>query len=136
MKIQILLGVFVLLLGAFVIKQAFFSAEPGGDGQYLYSNLCKDCHGDNGEGLGTLYPPVANSDYLKAADIGIACLIRKGHPGGLTVNGKLYVQPMPAFEKLSPIDITNLLNYLHQNWGNGGKLFKLQDVQRQLDACE
>ena len=33
-------------------------------GERLYVQHCSGCHGEQGQGLGTLIPPLAGSDYL------------------------------------------------------------------------
>ena len=34
-------------------------------GKKLFINNCAICHGNNGNGLGPTFPPVANADYVK-----------------------------------------------------------------------
>src|SRR5690554_4275912 len=65
------------------------------NGKVLYENLCANCHQVDGQGLGSLIPPLAGSDYM-LADIGRTVrIIKFGQEGEITVNGVQYNQPMP-----------------------------------------
>lgn len=113
-----------------------WDASSGGNSSHLYENLCADCHGFNGEGFKDLYPPLAGSDYMKKADLSIACIIRNGLDSPIEVNGKAYHQPMPAFKELSEVEITNLVNYISNQWGNQRKFARPEEVKRVLAECK
>ena len=50
-------------------------------GHLYYKNQCTNCHGENGMGIGKLYPPLANSDYLMADKDRAICIVRHGLQG-------------------------------------------------------
>jgi cytochrome c551 len=107
-------------------------------GKERYEQLCGNCHGNNGEGLGGLIPPLAKSDYLQNNKEMLACVIKNGLQGEIVVNGKSYNQGMPAAisQNLTPADITNIANYVLSSWGNQYGALTLDDVQKQLKGCE
>ncbi len=105
------------------------------DGQAIYKTMCANCHLDNGEGLGGLIPPLANSDFLVTNRAQLPCLIRHGMEGEITVNGKKFSEKMPAFPQAGDVDIANLLNYINSSFGNDNPTFKLDGVQRLLKNC-
>lgn len=108
-------------------------------GPRLYAEACAGCHGDAGQGLARLIPPLAGADYLTRHRAELPCLLRRGAHGPLTVNGILYNQVMPAARaddrELSPARLTNLLNYIENSWGNHAPPRTIQEVERELAGC-
>ena len=106
----------LLLPGCFTNKQH--------QGERLYVQHCASCHGEQGQGLGHLIPPLAGSDYLAQHSAQLGCIVRQGLHGPIVVNGVSYnqvmlgVQDTATHKHLSPAQITNLLNYLESHWGN------------------
>lgn len=135
MKKKLLLFVLFLLIGSFSL---LFSCQqkPYRQGEILYQNFCANCHMEDGQGLAELYPPLAGADYLQQQDGRIACLIRYGMEGPLVVNGTTYDMEMPGVEKLSPVEITNIINYIHHAWGNNLRTVQLEEVREELRSCK
>jgi mono/diheme cytochrome c family protein len=101
----------------------------------LYSAHCGNCHGIDGEGLERLIPPLAGSDFLQENKDRLACIIRYGLRGEITVNGEIYHHPMPGNEQLSEVDITNIINYINQSWSQREEFVSPVEIKRQLQEC-
>lgn len=43
---------------------------------------------------------------------------------------------MPENKALSAVEITNVLNYVRNSWGNKGEFLQLDQVQEQLLNCQ
>ncbi len=99
-------------------------------GQRLYTKYCQNCHAENGEGLGTLIPPLKNADYLLNDVASSARTIKYGLKGPIIVNGIDYNQPMPANPDLTSLEIQELLVYISNAWGNKSELVTLEEVER------
>jgi mono/diheme cytochrome c family protein len=110
--------------------------QPYQIGKRLYQVHCANCHMDNGAGLGALIPPLAGSDYLQTQREQLPCLIRHGLQDTIVVNGKIYAEQMPGNKVLSEVQITNVLNYVLQNWGNQEPPFSLEEVNNALNQCQ
>jgi len=104
-------------------------------GERLYAQNCSGCHGEQGQGLARLIPPLAGADYLADHRAALACLIRRGQNEVIVVNGVGYHNVMPGNKKISPAQLTNLLNYIESHWGNEAVPRTISEVQHQLDAC-
>jgi mono/diheme cytochrome c family protein len=105
-------------------------------GKALYQRKCANCHIEDGSGLKGLIPPLAKSDYLIAHKNEIACMIKYGLQTPIIVNEVVYNQQvMPANEKISAADMTNIINYILSEWGNQGGVITLSEVNAQLEAC-
>lgn len=111
-------------------------ADKYSHGKILYNNFCVNCHGEQGQNLAELIPPLSNSDYLIKHKDKVACLIYYGYHGKMTVNGKEYNQEMPANTNLNDIDIANLINYINNHFGNNNGYTPLNEVQEALNSCE
>ena len=90
---------------------------------------------DDGSGLANLIPPLSGSDYLEGARQIVPCVIYQGAEGGTVVNGVIYTEPMPAFEMLSEVDISNVINYINTSWGNSLPLTSPEEVKTALINC-
>ena len=104
-------------------------------GEKLYALHCSSCHGEQGQGLARLIPPVAGSDYLARHRDELACLLRNGQNQVIVVNGVSYHNIMPGNKAMSHAQITNLLNFIENHWGNRAPLRTISEVQAQLDGC-
>lgn len=89
-----------------------------------------------GNGLGELYPPLADADYLKAHPNSIICAIRYGLQDTLVINGKIYGEPMPAIPTLDDVEINNIVNYVNFMWPFRSGDFTYREVKDQLKLCE
>jgi nitrite reductase (NO-forming) len=101
-------------------------------GEKVYKAYCQTCHQANGQGLSTVYPPVANSDYIKAN--GVKDVIKGvmwGRTGPMTVNGKQFngvMNPIPA--NYTDEDIAAVVTYVMNSWGNPGGVTTVEDVKK------
>ena len=122
------------LVAAVLVLPGCFSNNRH-QGQRLYAQHCAGCHGDQGQGLARLIPPLAGADYLVDHRDELACLLRNGQREVIVVNGVGYHNVMPGNPTLSHAQLTNLLNYIESHWGNEAKPRTIREVQQQLDSC-
>ncbi|WP_046242835.1 c-type cytochrome [Hymenobacter terrenus] len=104
-------------------------------GEKLYAQHCSGCHGDQGQGLARLIPPLAGSDYLVKHRAELPCLLRNGQNEPIVVNGVTYHNVMPGNKTMSTAQLTNLLNYVENHWGNKAAPRTILEVQTKLDSC-
>ncbi|MEJ5092402.1 c-type cytochrome [Sphingobacterium faecium] len=112
------------------------TAQYAVNGQKIYINHCKNCHGEKGEGLGLLYPPLTDVDFLTKNRERLSCIIRNGLNEEITVAGKTFHTIMPANETLTDIDIAYVLTYITTNFGKQDQIFSLEEVQQDLINCK
>lgn len=105
-------------------------------GRNIYQTQCKNCHAENGEGLGALFPPLKEADYLKKNKNRLACIIQNGLKGSISVNGKTYNAQMPAQTELAPIDIAEVITYITNSFGNNQGMYQLEKVNADLKNCQ
>jgi len=130
---------FLALVVVGVVFVAFTTSSMAQDkaammtrGKKVYEEYCKTCHQPTGMGLGTVYPPLAKSDYLKKTPL--ATVIKEvvnGKAGKVIVNGKEYngvMAPLP--KKYTDEDIAGVLTYVYNSFGNSGPVVKTSDVAK------
>jgi mono/diheme cytochrome c family protein len=125
---------FAVLAGFYLLTKVLNSISPNA-GKQTYELHCGGCHGNDGKGLGGIVPPLADADWVKNHQDDLACVIKNGMKGEVTVNGKTYDQEMLGLPYLSEIQITNIINYINSSWGNDYGFVKVQTVEEQLKKC-
>lgn len=105
-------------------------------GETLYLQYCSQCHNALGTGLGDLYPPLKESDYMEDNYEEVICIMRYGKSGEIVVNGKTYNQMMPAQPQLTDLEIAEIATYIYNSWGNSRGLINVKEVEPTLAACE
>lgn len=104
-------------------------------GRNLYQSQCKNCHAENGLGLGELFPPLNAADYLKKNKNQLACIIQNGLKGNISINGKTYNAQMPAQTELAPIEIAEVITFVTNSFGNRQGLYEVEKVNADLKNC-
>lgn len=104
-------------------------------GKILYDAYCSDCHMNDGSGLEGLFPPMDKSDYLKKHKLDLACMIRYGLEGKISVNGKEYNQKMEGFPKISESDIANIVNYINFKFLGEEEYVNIKQIKDMLSNC-
>ncbi len=106
------------------------------NGKDIYKSRCQNCHGENGEGLGELAPPLTDSVFLKTNKDHLACIIKNGANGPVVIHGKEYTEKMPAFPELTDIDVAQVMVYLTNSFGNNQGFVPYKKVAEQLQNCK
>lgn len=104
-------------------------------GAKVYATYCSNCHQQDGKGLASLYPPLANSDYLLEDLKRAACIIKNGQGSEIVVNGVSYNQMMPA-NPLTNLEVAEVLTFITNAWGNSTGLTGVKAVDQWMKECE
>jgi nitrite reductase (NO-forming) len=86
-------------------------------GKDVYGKSCFACHQSEGQGIPTVFPPLAKSDFLNANTTKAIHAVVNGLSGNVTVNGTKYNNVMPA-QNLTDEEIANVMTYVYSSWGN------------------
>jgi len=135
----------LLLPFTFILTTVFVSCQSESEIEYkryyiqgrnIYQTQCKNCHAENGEGLGELFPPLKQADYLKKNKDQLACIIQNGLKGSIQINGKTYNAQMPAQTQLAPIEIAEVITYVTNSFGNEQGMYPVEKVNGDLGKCK
>ena len=136
------LGVFGAIMAVIILFIVSCQSEESiefkryySSGALVYQSHCQNCHGNNGEGLSALIPPLTDSLYLKSNKNELACYIQSGLKGPITVKGRTFDDAMPAND-LSPVQIAQVLTYISNSFGNKLNTINEQQVQAYLVKCK
>ncbi|GAB1446052.1 MAG: cytochrome c [Cyclobacteriaceae bacterium] len=106
------------------------------EGEQLYTTHCSNCHQKSGKGLGLLYPPLDQSDYMDQHLSEVICLIKNGKSGELIVNGKSYNQPMPGIPTLTDLEIAEIATFIYNSWTHEQGIIDVKEVTKILKECD
>ncbi|MBI3218200.1 MAG: cytochrome c [Bacteroidetes bacterium] len=128
MKTLFLLIALTITLVSFQKKPAFDLKASMTRGQEVYTTNCVSCHMEKGEGMEGVFPPLAKSNYLMADKKRSIVQIIKGVSGPIKVNGIEYNGEMAAID-LSDQEISDVLNYVRNSFGNKGAAVTPEEVK-------
>jgi mono/diheme cytochrome c family protein len=98
-------------------------------GKEVYTAQCMTCHLEQGEGIEGVYPPLAKSDYLMGDKKRAVDQLLHGLTGEVKVNGKSYDGVMNSFETMTDTEISDVLNYVRNSFGNKGAAVTPEEVK-------
>jgi nitrite reductase (NO-forming) len=105
-------------------------------GAVLYNGTCSVCHQNSGEGMTSVFPPLAGSDYLMADKRRAIEVVLNGLTGPVTVNGQEYNSVMPPMSQLADDEIANILTFVLNSWGNNDGTVTTKDVADVREATK
>jgi len=112
----------IIAIGVFIIASSFVqkydlpkSIERGKE---VYALYCMSCHMEDGNGTTDVYPPLANTDYLKKPVETLINIVLLGQSEEITVNNNKYNWEMLPLNYLSDEQIADVLNYARNSWNN------------------
>jgi mono/diheme cytochrome c family protein len=127
-RIGLFIGIFTATTGWLSQAQEDTLPESMKRGETVYSANCASCHQPAGEGLESVFPPLAKTAYLKNQKRAIG-IVLNGQEGEITVNGKQYSTPMAALNQLTDKEVADVLNFVSNSWGNKNPMIKAAQVK-------
>lgn len=98
-------------------------------GELVYEKHCQDCHGESGQGVPNVYPPLAGnrSVTLTSPLNTIRSVLYGGYPPSTAGNTRPYGMP-PYQHIIHDAEIAQVVSYIRNAWGNLGSLVNQFDV--------
>lgn len=112
----------VLPEGGHLKGEALASFKRGKE-LYVTAAACFGCHGENGEGIPNLGPPLDKSEWVTGDPERLTKILLHGMEGPVTVNGKVYkpAAAMPGIKFntfLTDDKIADVMTYIRNSWDN------------------
>jgi mono/diheme cytochrome c family protein len=100
-------------------------------GERIYRDRCAACHGDQGEGVPRIYPPLAGNQAVRLHNPinAIRIVLNGGFPPSTAGNPRPYGMP-PFYQELNDEEVAAVLSYIRQAWGNAAAPVWSVDVQK------
>lgn len=121
-----------------ILTSCTFSSSNFKLGEKLYTTHCSSCHGIKAEGLGEWYPAISDKILAKEPDRSLLALkIRNGISldSIYKIQSKYRLSEMPANRNLNDVDISNILNYLNNEYWKG-EPFTIKEIKDQLNNAK
>jgi mono/diheme cytochrome c family protein len=122
----------VLTLFSSAAAQDASSGSRHQAGQQVYMTVCFACHQPTGQGLPGMFPPLADSDWVKAKKPDrLIRMVLHGLTGPISVNGKPFSTPaplMPPQATLTDQQIADVLSYIRTSLGNASTPVSTDEV--------
>lgn len=108
------------------------------EGIRLFTSTCQTCHGEDGNGLTALAPPLNNSEWVTGDKDKLIAIVLYGLTGPVKVNNKTYKSPeisgeMPGLgqnKDISDETLAQVLSYIRRNWNNNASAITREDVNK------
>ncbi len=106
----------VLLISLLVLSQ--HAQAQVIDGKALFAKNCAACHQVGGTGIQGAFPALKGNAYIQGDPAAVIGTVLKGRGG------------MPMFaSSLDDANLTLVINYIRQAWGNKGLPLRAEEVQ-------
>ncbi|MBW7908268.1 MAG: nitrite reductase, copper-containing [Kiritimatiellae bacterium] len=103
-------------------------AQQKADGEAVYKQTCFACHQATGQGIPSVFPPLAKADYFNEDPDRAVAYVIFGREGPLTVNGAQYNQVMTP-QNITDEQIADVITYVLNTWGNKGGRMTVERVR-------
>lgn len=106
-------------------------------GAAIFNTVCKTCHGEDGNGVPSLAPPLNRSEIVNGDKNIMISILLKGLSGPVKVDGHEYKAPeisgeMPGFadnKDFTDADLAQIMNFVRRAWQNKGDKVNGGDVR-------
>jgi putative membrane-bound dehydrogenase-like protein len=100
-------------------------------GGEVYSRTCIACHGPDGKGVDSVFPPLLGSDWMTGDKELPIQVVLHGLMGPVEVGGKKFNNLMPPLgETLKSQEIADVITYVRQSWSNDASGVSAKEVEK------
>jgi nitrite reductase (NO-forming) len=97
-------------------------------GKAVFMGTCSTCHQLEGQGIASVFPPLAKSDFLMADPKRSIHIVLAGLSGEVVVNGQKYNNVMPPLGNFTDHEIADVLTFVRNSFGNQGAPIATEEV--------
>lgn len=98
-------------------------------GKKVYMQYCVTCHQADGGGVPGLNPPLEGTSYVSGSKTRLIRIILKGMNTHEEIDGEVYSNVMPPFNYFKDQQISDVLTYIRNSFGNQSTAVTPGDVR-------
>lgn len=98
-------------------------------GKKVYTQFCVTCHQADGGGVPGLNPPLERTSWVTGSKTKLIRVILKGMNSHEEIDGESYTNVMPPFNYLKDQQISDVLTYVRNSFGNQATVITPGDVK-------
>lgn len=98
-------------------------------GKKVYTQYCVSCHQADGGGVPGLNPPLEKISYVLGSKSKLISVLLKGMNSHEEIDGETYSNSMPPFPFLTDQQISDVLTYIRNSFGNKATAITPGDVK-------
>ncbi|HEX5654573.1 MAG TPA: c-type cytochrome [Chitinophagaceae bacterium] len=126
--------IIMLFSPAFAIAAFLFDLPPVDKatmerGKKIYTLYCVTCHQADGGGVPGLNPPLEKTTYVAGNKTRLIKIILKGMNTHEEIDGETYTNVMPPFNYLKNQEISDVLTFIRNSFGNKSSVITPGDVR-------
>ena len=121
---------FIIVTTAFTTQSFCQNTTPTlnlKNGQTIYESYCMSCHMEDGKGIDGVFPSLVQTGNLNDKNR-LVKIILQGIRGKIVVKGTNYDAEMAGIS-LSDQEVSDVINYIRNSWGNKAPLMKSNEVE-------
>jgi len=126
-KIFFLTPVFIMVL--IVLNSLSIDKTTMERGKKVYTQYCVACHQVDGGGVPGLNPPLEKTSYILGSKTKLIKVILKGMNTHEEIDGETYSNIMAPFNYLTDQQISDVLTYVRNSFGNKATAITPGDVK-------
>ena len=124
----------MFLAPTFIIAILFLDVSPIDKatmerGKKIYTQYCISCHQFDGGGVPGLNPPLEKTSYVAGSKTRLIKIILKGLNTHEDIDGETYSNTMAPLNYLKDQQISDVLNYVRNSFGNKATVVTPGDVK-------
>lgn len=98
-------------------------------GKKLYTTYCMSCHQADGGGVPGLNPPLEKTSWVLGSKTKLITVVLKGMNTHEEIDGEEYTNTMAPFNFLKDQEISDLLTFIRNSFGNKATAVTVGDVK-------
>lgn len=102
-------------------------------GEKVYQKHCSNCHGQKGEGLQLLIPPLTDKRWLTSDSL--VCYIKNGMEGNIVVNGNQFSGRMPGNPTIENDEIADVISYIRYEFIGLDQKETIKSIGDKISLC-
>lgn len=121
----------VILFAAAILFASWIEPDKAvmARGKKIYTTYCMACHQPDGGGVPGLNPPLDNTSYVLGSKTRLIRVLLKGMNKHEDIDGESYSNTMAPFNYLTNQQISDVLTYVRNSFGNKATVVTPGDVK-------